>query len=45
MAGFINALPRNLCNCKLVTVGDRVFAEATADIHPNTEAFAFYAFD
>ena len=45
VAGFLNTQPRAQCNCKLVTVGDRVFAEATADILPNTEAFAFYALD
>jgi hypothetical protein len=45
VAGFLNTMPRAQCNCKFVTVGDRVFAEATADILPNTEAFVFYALD
>ena len=45
VAGFLNTLPRAQCNCKFVTVGDRVFAEATADILPNTEAFVFYALE
>ncbi len=45
VVGFLNMLPRAQCSCKFVTVGDRVFAEATADILPNTEAFVFYALD
>ncbi len=45
VAGFLITLPRAQCSCKFVTVGDRVFAEATADNLPNTGAFVFCTLD
>lgn len=42
LAGFANTLDRSLCNCKFVTVGDRIFLESTKPLLAGMEVIAFY---
>ena len=42
LAGFANTLDRSLCNCKFITVGDRIFLESTKPLLAGMEVFAFY---
>ncbi len=42
LAGFANTLDRALCNCRFITVGNRIFLVATRPLHAGMEVFAFY---
>ena len=42
LAGFANTLDRSLCNCRFITVGDRIFLESTKPLLAGMEVFAFY---